>query len=166
MKNLGRTILLFCSVIIAALLVKIFAIDLLFVSGPSMRPTLTAGTPIIEFKLAWGIPVPFSNRYLVRWGVPRVGDVVVYPLHGNYVVKRCAATAGMKLEFSRERGYSVFVGEKRIPLDERQYQNLKDARRVPEGMIFALGDNMTESRDSRDYGFVSIDSVRGKALWK
>jgi signal peptidase I len=166
MKNLGRTILLFCSVIIAALLVKIFAFDILFVSGPSMRPTLAAGTPIVEFRLAWGIPVPFTNSYLVRWGSPRVGDIVIYPLHGNYVVKRCAATAGMKLEFSRERGYSVFVGEKRIPLDERQYQNLKDARLVPEGMIFALGDNMAESRDSRDYGFVSIDSVRGKALWK
>ena len=166
MKNKGRTILLFCSVIIAALLVKIFAFDILFVSGPSMIPTFAPGSPILEFKLAWGIPVPFSNRYFLRWGTPRSGEIVIYPLHGNYVVKRCAATAGMKLEFSEERGYSVLVGGTRIPLDVVQYKNLKDARCVPDGMIFALGDNMTESRDSRDYGFVSIDSIRGKALWK
>lgn len=166
MKNVGRTFLLFCSVIIAALLVKLFAFDILFVSGPSMRPTLTTGTPIFEFKLAWGIPIPFSNRYFARWGSPAVGEIVIYPLHGNYVVKRCVATAGTQLVFSAERGYSVLVGETRIPLDEGQYQNLKDARRVPDGMIFALGDNMAESRDSRDYGFVSIDSIRGKALWK
>jgi signal peptidase I len=43
---------------------------------------------------------------------------------------------------------------------------LKNATKVPEGMMFTLGDNMAESRDSRDYGFVSLDSVRGKVLWR
>lgn len=166
MKKSGRTILLFFSVILLALLVKLFVFDVLYVSGPSMQPTLSTGMFVFENRLAWGLPLPFSNRYLLRWDEPETGDVVIYPLNGRNVIKRCIATAGTPLVFSAERGYSIGIGDQVIPLDENQYQKLKTAECVPEGMIFALGDNMAESRDSRDYGFVSIDSIRGKALWR
>ncbi len=156
----------FFAVFLVALVLKIFALDIMRVSGPSMRPSLEQGTFVVEFKLAWGIPVPFANRYLVRWGLPEAGDVVIYPILGRYVIKRCVAGAGVPLEFSREGGYSVRVGERVIPLNDDQFRKLCGTARVPDGMIFALGDNMEESRDSRDYGFVSADSVRGKVLWK
>ncbi len=164
MKKTARPTILFISVILFALAIKLLAFDVLWVSGPSMLPTLRAGMPVCEFKLAWGVPIPFSNRYALRWGSPKPGEIVIYPVAGRYVVKRCVAPAGTPLFFSAERGYSVSVGGRTIPLDEEQYRNLKDALVVPTGMIFAIGDNMAESRDSRDYGFVSIDSIRGKAL--
>jgi signal peptidase I, bacterial type len=166
MKLARSTTVLFFTVILAALAVKLCVLDILRVSGPSMFPSLEQGSILVEFKLAWGIPVPFSNRYLVRWGGPASGDVVIYPWQDRWVVKRCIATAGTPLVFSSETGYSVETGGRTIPLSEEQYQKLKQADRVPEGMIFALGDNMAESRDSRDYGFVSLDSIRGKVLWK
>ncbi len=156
----------FFAVLLIALVVKIFALDIMRVSGPSMLPALEPGTFVVEFKLAWGIPVPFSNRYLVRWGYPKAGDVVIYPILGRYVIKRCAAGHGTPLEFSLEGGYSVSIGERSIPLNADQYRKMNGTACVPNGMIFALGDNMEESRDSRDYGFVSTDSVRGKVLWK
>lgn len=161
-----RPILAFFAVFLAALILKLFVIDVRPISGPSMNPTLTGDSFIVEYKLAWGIPVPFRNRYLVRWGSPKVGDIVVYPWRDRYVVKRCIAQERTPLAFSSDTGYSVRVGERTIPLTRDQYQNLKDAERVPDGMLFALGDNMAESRDSRDYGFVSLDSVRGKVLWR
>jgi signal peptidase I len=166
MERPTRPIFVFFSVVLVALAVKLFVLDVLFVSGPSMSPAISHGTLVAEYRLAWGIPVPFSNAYLVRWGSPQAGDVVIYPINGRYVVKRCLASEGIPLEFSNERGYSVRVGDATIPLDETQYKKMKDAECVPDGMLFALGDNMAESRDSRDYGFVSIDSIRGKALWK
>jgi signal peptidase I len=149
-----------------ALIVKLFVLDVLYVSGPSMQPTLTHGMLVAEYRLAWGIPVPFSNKYIVRWGTPHIGDIIIFPLNGHYVIKRCLACEGVPLEFSDKRGYSVKIGDVSISLDESQYKNLKNAVCVPQGTVFALGDNMAESRDSRDYGFVSIDSIRGKALWK
>lgn len=158
--------MLFFSVLLAALFIKISILDIMFVSGPSMKPTLTPGSLLFEFKLAWGIPVPFHNRYLIRWGKPATGNLVIYPWRGRYVVKRCAATEGTALVFSTERGYSVRIGERTVPLTADQYQKLKNTDRVPEGTIFALGDNMAESRDSREYGFVSLDSIRGIALWR
>ena len=156
----------FFAVFLAALVVKLFALDIMRVSGKSMLPALEPGSFVVEFKLAWGVPLPLTNRYLVRWGRPKAGDVVIYPILGRYVIKRCAAVHGDTLEFSPEAGYSVRIGGRAIPLDAGQYRKLNGTDRVPEGMIFALGDNLEESRDSRDYGFVSTDSVRGKVLWK
>lgn len=131
-----------------------------------MQPTLTHGTFAFEFKLAWGIPVPFRNEYFVRWGKPENGDIVIYPWLKRYVIKRIAGTEGNSLVFSSEKDYSLQIMGQSVPLTEAQYQKLKNADRVPEGMVFALGDNMAESRDSREYGFVSLDSIRGKVLWK
>ena len=166
MKHAGRSIRIFLAVVLLALFVKMFVFDIIYVSGPSMKPSLQNGAFILELKLAWGIPVPFRNAYMLRWGKPVSGEVVIFPWLGRYVVKRIAATEGTPLAFSAESGYSVLIGNRSVPLNEAQYQKLKNADRVPEGMIFALGDNMAESRDSRDYGFVSYDSIRGKVLWK
>lgn len=149
-----------------ALTVKLLVLDLLYVAGPSMRPAIQPGTLVAEYRLEWGIPVPFRNEYFVRWGVPEEGDIVIYPWQGRLVVKRCAAGPGAKLVFSDEKGYSVRSGRREIPLSREQFDNLKNAQRVPEGMIFAVGDNMAESHDSRDYGFVSVESIRGTVLWK
>ncbi|ULQ59414.1 signal peptidase I [Brucepastera parasyntrophica] len=133
---------------------------------PVNGPLLPHDSFVGEFKLAWGISLPFSNTYLVRWGQPEPGDIIIYPVFNRYVIKRCIATEGMPLVFSTEKGYSVTVGDRILPLTEEQYQRLKHADYVPEGMLFALGDNMSESVDSRDYGFVSIDSITGRVLWK
>ena len=166
MKQHVLTVLWFFSIVLAALFVKLFVFDLMYISGPSMLPALKPGSFAFEYKLAWGIPVPFRNSYLVRWGSPRTNDIVIYPLHGRYVIKRCIAREGTPLAFSGEKGYSVRIGERIIPLTGDQYQKLKNTARVPQGMMFALGDNMAESHDSRDYGFVSLDSLRGKVLWR
>jgi len=166
MKQSPGSIKYFFLTILVSLFVKLWVLDLIYVSGPSMHPSLVHGTVVLEYKLAWGIPVPFTNDYLVRWSKPAPGDIVIYPWLDRYVVKRCAATEGFPLVFSEEKGYSVLIGERSVPLTETQYQKLKGARQVPAGMIFALGDNMAESRDSREYGFVSLDSIRGKILWK
>ncbi len=156
----------FFFIILAALFVKVCILDIMYISGPSMKPGLETGSFVLEFKLKWGIPIPFTNSYMLRWGKPHTGEIVIFPYLDRYVIKRIAATENTPLVFTDKTGYSVLIGERDVPLTEEQYLKLKYAKKVPSGMFFALGDNMAESRDSRDYGFVSLDSIRGKALWK
>jgi signal peptidase I len=163
MKHTGRTLTFFFIVVLAALVIKLFALDVLYVSGPSMLPTLTHGSIVVEFKLAWGIPLPFTNRYLIRWGWPQQEDIVIYPRDGRYVIKRCVASGGAPLHWSGD--YCLRIGDRTVPLSEIQYGNLSGITAVPQNMIFALGDNPEHSVDSRDYGFIDQDSVRGKVIW-
>ncbi len=157
---------LFLSVVLLALAVKVFVLDVLYVSGPSMLPTLRPGSFVVHWKLAYGIPIPLKNKYLVRWSSPTEGDVIIYPWLGRHVIKRCRAVAGEPLEYSDAAGYRVRVAGRDIELTEEQYRKMSGTPAVPGGTVFAVGDNPAASRDSRDYGFVSVDSVRGKVLWK
>lgn len=165
MKHTGRTPVLFLTVVLAALACKLFVLDLMYVSGPSMEPTFKSGSFVFEFKLAWGVPVPFSNAYALRWGSPKPGDIVIFPWQERWVIKRCVGTAGMPLTYKGTAEPAVIVNGETFSLTEEQRNRLKQADRVPEGMLFVIGDNPAESLDSREYGFVSIDSIRGKALW-
>ncbi|MBN2811401.1 signal peptidase I [Treponema zuelzerae] len=166
MKSLRSRALYFFTVVLIALFCKLFVVDVMYVSGPSMEPALVHGNLVLEYKLAWGIPLPFANRYLMRWGEPIEDDVVIYPWNGRYVIKRCAGTPGTSLVFSPDSGYSVDIRKRIVPLTEEQYLKLHQTKEIPPGTIFALGDNLDYSRDSRDYGFVALDSIRGKVLWK
>lgn len=166
MKFFKSKIFYFLSIILLALFCKLFVIDILYISGSSMEPTLISGSFILINKLSWGIPVPYKNKYWIRWGEPHSENIVIYPWLDRYVIKRCVGTAGTQLVFSEKTGYSVDIGNRHIPLTEEQYKKLSTCTAIPSGMIFTLGDNVKESRDSRDYGFVSVDSIRGKVLWK
>lgn len=131
-----------------------------------MEPAIKDKSTVVEFKLAYGLVKPFTSDFFIQWAEPKVGDVVFYVYNNHTVVKRCIATSNEMLEFSNDSGYSLKVNNKNIPLTQEQYEQFKNTTHVPEGMILAIGDNYSESVDSREYGFVSTANVLGKALWK
>jgi signal peptidase I len=152
--------------------IKLFAADILRVSGNSMEPAIREGSHIVVSKLRYGFSLPFSPRLLVQWGAPKTGDVVIYVYKGKTVVKRCAAVEGDGLAFSGAQGaqedsaYTVAVNGKLFRLTETQYRRFSHTAAVPRGFIFAVGDNEAESVDSRQYGFVSVRNIVGKVLCK
>nr|WP_253719332.1 signal peptidase I [Treponema sp. OMZ 789] len=157
-------------------MVKGFVLDIKRVSGPSMEPALKDGDYVLIFKAAYGIKHPLKNKYLLRWALPKVEDVIVYRKYGGFTVKRCLGISHEPIEFSKKLGYnyaySMKVSGKDIPLTGVQFRNLggmtfKERYLIPEGSVLALGDNLKESRDSRDYGFVLVDGIYGKVfIWK
>lgn len=164
-------------VLVAILLfLKNYVIEIRQISGHSMEPALLDGQLVIIWKSAYGIQLPFQNRYLCRWLMPRVGDIVLYYIDGQYVVKRCVTIGEQPLYFIRQpqqttKQYAVLkVGTRAVALTRIQYRNLggflpKAEQKVPTNFILALGDNAAQSRDCRDYGFVSVDSICGQLLW-
>lgn len=82
----GKAIIL---AFIAALVMKFFFFDFMITEGHSMSPAIKPGAILLVCKVFYGIRIPGSGSYLVRWRIPRKGDVVVFytPL-GEIAVKR------------------------------------------------------------------------------
>lgn len=155
-----------CAGLAAGILIKLFAFEVLTVSGRSMVPALHDGDRIFVSKLAYGLAKPYGDSLLVQWSEPKKNEIVIYLYDNKIVVKRCVATGGDKLEYSHLSDYTLTANGNEIPLTESQFQNLKNTDKVPEGYILAVGDNYAESVDSRTYGFVSVKNVLGKVICK
>lgn len=94
---------------------------------------------------------------------PKTGDVVVFenPEDRKLVVKRCILSPGDPVIINNG---SLITSNKRIPLTAKQLKSLSEIKIIPDNMFFAAGDNIFNSYDSRDYGPVFIDKLKGKVL--
>lgn len=164
-KNIPLIVLVIAGLALGILL-KMFVIDIERISGTSMEPCLHDGSLVVMSKIHYGLNNPAGFTLLAQWKEPEKGDIVYFWINDRPVVKRCVATEHETLVFSSDSGYSMSVGGITIPLTEGQYQRLKYSEEVPEGTILAIGDNYASSVDSRDYGFVRVDSIMGKVLWR
>lgn len=80
-----------------ALLFRAFVAEAYVIPSGSMEPSLLVGDRIVVFKSSFGLRVPLTDRWLLRWGAPHRGDVVVFEDpkgSGENLVKRVAAVAG------------------------------------------------------------------------
>jgi signal peptidase I len=152
------------------------------VDGSSMVPSLVNGEMLLVNKNAYE---EFDLYSLVDWlpGVehasakefqpfsgPDRGDVVVFdppvPSDKPYI-KRVIGLPGEMVEI---KDGSVFINGQR--LDEPYIDGATtdcspracDPIVVPEDHVFLLGDNRSNSSDSRYFGTVAIDEILGKAL--
>ncbi|WP_298456726.1 signal peptidase I [uncultured Cellulomonas sp.] len=139
----------------AVLLVRGTALEPRVVTSPSMEPTLGVGTVVLVDKLS------------VRWDELRVDDLVVFtsPQDGDDAVKRVVAVGGQTVAL---RDAVLHVdGE---PVDEPQVDLSRidgtwfGPVTVPQGSVFVLGDSRSGSIDSRVYGAVPVDAVRGRVV--
>mgnify|MGYP002622671740 CR=1 FL=1 len=136
--------------------IKLFVLDIVHISGSSMEPTFKEGDD--------GLVKPFGSVTLCRWNAPQAGDVILFMHEGRLVIKRCVATAAEPLDYSCDTGYTLAVNGQQIPLSEAQYKNMALTGQVPDGMIFAVGDNPDASIDSRDYGFIPLSNILARAV--
>jgi signal peptidase I len=177
-----------------------FIVQTFNVPTGSMKDTILIGDFLIVNRLKYGIKLPFTDKYLVRYKKPEKGEIIVfrYPLGGNGLfnntnfVKRCVAVAGdtvyleHKILFvngeSGNADYTSYRDTKEYPplniknelfrnlWKERKLKNYPNVRDnfgpiiVPEGHVFAMGDNRDESDDSRFWGPVPIDNISGTPL--
>jgi signal peptidase I len=78
-----------------AVIMKLFLFDLVIAEGISMVPAIRPGTVLVVSRLVYGLRLPLQRGYLLRWGMPKEGEVVVfYTPQREVAVKRCVALLG------------------------------------------------------------------------
>jgi signal peptidase I len=135
-----------------AVLIRLFVFEPFNVSGPSMEDTLHTGDLIIVNKLI----------YQIR--EPERGEVIVFhaPQQKDYV-KRVIALPGETVEAKNDK---VLVNGKELdePYIKQDVHTLDfDAQKVPPGHVFVMGDNRSNSTDSREIGPIPLNQVIGRA---
>jgi len=145
-------------------LVQGVGLTLVRVQGPSMIPSYADGQVLFVNRLAYGIQGPIIGEYLWLWKAPLLEDPVVLriPEEKSWAVKRVAGLPGMPLSVS---DHLLKVGERQISLTPAQEYWLAACNEVPLDSLFVLGDNLDRSRDSRDWGFVSLTDVVGRPFF-
>jgi signal peptidase I len=162
--------------LILALFIRTFIVQAFKIPSGSMLQTLLIGDHILVSKFIYGIKNPFSGSVLIPIKSPKRGDIVVfkYPKDQKLdYIKRVIATAGETVEIkdkkvfingaSPENHYGEFRDSNILPPSEGPRDNFGPIT-VPEGQIFVMGDNRDNSYDSRFWGFVNLEAVRGRAF--
>jgi signal peptidase I len=145
----------------------------------SMKPSLLVGDYMLINRAAYGLRSPFSRELLWQFSQPERGDVIVFTrfseedvsvVHPHYV-KRVVGVPGDTVEV---RDYVTYVNGREVPFGENgnwRDMVLRDPetrsyppRRLGDDEYFVLGDNRSNSRDSRYYGPVLMRHIEGKTL--
>ena len=165
--------------VVVATIVRTYFFAPFQIPSGSMLPTIQIGDHIFASMYTYGSPIPFTDIKLFKKPVKR-GDIVIFPYPQDPsidYIKRAVGLPGETLEIRNDR---VFINGE--PLDEsyayfepnerksRQAQGLEAAAplsrygpvKIPQGKLFAMGDNRYNSADSRFWGFVDIDTITGK----
>jgi len=154
---------LILTIALALTLLRLFVFDVRRVEGHSMEPTLRPGRIVVINRMAYGLILPFSGRYVLIWAKPAPGEIVVLrePAGRRILIKRCVGTEGDRLGYS---GGRLTVGTLDETYDIPGLYSLAGAGSVPAGHILVLGDNVRDSIDSRMFGFVRETSVYGRVF--
>lgn len=140
------------------------------VPSGSMRPTLVEGDRIVVDKMAFGLRVPFTDRWLVASQGPRRGDVVVLssPEDGKTLVKRVMGLPG---ETIAVRGGRVYVDGTSVEERASEVPNWLDYGPITlaDDEYLVLGDNRGNSHDGRAFGPVRRETILGRVeavVWR
>ncbi len=150
--------------ILAAIVTRCFVFDLVIVRGESMMPTIASGSIALVARFAYGIRVPSSGSYIVRWAEPAPGDIVL--VDGTVGASRRAVKRVFEVGpafLKAEAGVLTGSGGS-IPVANADALRLAGSSFVQRDRVFIIGDNIAVSFDSRDYGSVPIEKIAGKVI--
>jgi signal peptidase I len=145
-----------------ALLVEAFLIQAFWIPSPSMEPTLDVGDRVLVNKLSYKFHD--VNR----------GDVVVFERppgastgqNGEIkdLIKRVIAVGGDTIEAKEG---NVYVNGEQIDegyLEPGTPTDNLPLTTIPGDQVFVMGDNRTNSEDSRIFGPIDEDAIVGRAF--
>ncbi|MFM7231605.1 MAG: signal peptidase I [bacterium] len=163
--------------VVITLLLRTFVIQAFRIPSESMTDTLLVGDYLFVNKLEYGAQVPFTNWRLPGYRKPAPGDIVVFQWPDDPsmdFIKRCVAVGGQTVEIRHKDLYvdgvkqvEPYVKHESWSEDPAGYtpRDNHTPPTVAPGELFMMGDNRDNSNDSRFWGTVPIENVKGRALF-
>jgi signal peptidase I len=168
--------------VILALFIRTFVVQAFKIPTGSMENNLLIGDHLLVNKFVFGPSQSRIERAILPMGTIKRGDVIVfkYPEEPDRdYIKRVIGLPGETVEMKNKK---IFING--VPLDEPYVHFLEppstetdvheitsiDVRErygpvtVPPNQYFVMGDNRDNSQDSRYWGFLQRDYIKGKAL--
>ncbi|WP_300161447.1 signal peptidase I [Solidesulfovibrio sp.] len=157
--------------LVLAFVIRTFVVQAFKIPSGSMLDTLLIGDHLLVNKFLYGTRIPFTDKVILPIEEPVDGDVIVFEFPEDTskdFIKRIIGAPGDVLEMKDK---VVYRNGKQLdePYVKHTDPNIQSRRdnfgpiTVPPGKYFAMGDNRDESYDSRFWGFVDKEKIRGKA---
>jgi signal peptidase I len=163
--------------VLLALVIRQFAVQAFTIPSGSMMDTLLIGDYILVNKFLYGPEIPFTDKHLPGLRQPEHGDIIVFKYPNDEsrdFIKRIIAIGGDTVQVRDNRVWLngklmeepyVLPGSFRsTPPAHCGYLYGCEPVVVPPGSYFVMGDNRDNSQDSRYWGFVKREKIRGKAF--
>jgi signal peptidase I len=164
--------------IILALIIRTFVVQAFKIPSASMEDTMLIGDHLLVNKFIYGFKIPFVDGRFLKIRDPRRGDVIVfeYPEDPSKdFIKRVIGTPGDTVQVINKKVYingKLYVNSHEvhkepdiIPEAQNPRDNMEPIK-VPADSYFVMGDNRDRSYDSRFWGFVKNDKIKGLAFIK
>jgi signal peptidase I len=163
--------------LLITLFLRAFVIQAFRIPSESMKNTLLVGDFLFVNKFEYGAKIPFTHIRLPGLRQPKRGDVIVFQFPqdpSKDYIKRCIATGGETIEI-HNKAVSVNGTPLVEPYAIHSDPNVKPAGyeyrdnfgpfTVPPTEMFMMGDNRDNSNDSRYWGTLAMDLVKGRAMF-
>tara|TARA_B100001179_G_scaffold232730_1_gene226841 strand:- start:5363 stop:5956 length:594 start_codon:yes stop_codon:yes gene_type:complete len=138
--------------------IRIFIAQPFVVNGESMLPTFENGDYLIIDEISY------------RFNDPERGDIIVFRFpekHTRFLVKRVIGLPGETVKLQNEDVTIITAEGATIQLEEDYVNGAfsdNGSWKLGEDDYFVLGDNRTNSSDSRSWGLLDRDLIIGRTL--
>ncbi|MCE3044304.1 signal peptidase I [Legionella sp. 16cNR16C] len=184
----------FFPVFFIVLLLRSFLVEPFRIPSGSLEPTLLVGDFLAVNKFAYGLRIPVWEKKVIPVSNPKTGEIAVFrwpPNPGFDYIKRVIGVPGDTISYHNKvltingkvmkQSFVEYTTDESSGKAVAKYQeNLNGVSHdifvrpdvaatdfevtVPAGQYFMMGDNRDDSADSRFWGFVSDEYLRGKAF--
>ena len=159
------------------LAIKAWVVNPYRIPSSSMEPTLHCARPAAGCEARFSDRV-LANRFIYHFRDPQRGDVIVFQTPpaakqkcgaGGTFVKRIIGLPNERVQIRLRRGAAyIYVDGKRLdePYIENDRRDIgpEETYKVAAGSYFVMGDNRSQSCDSRVWGTVPRKNIIGKVF--